>query len=71
MCSSLTTETLVVSDGVDSAVYISVLLSELYPELNSFEIQIDIYILIINQYMMLPTQKNMLVKNNLVLILEH
>ena len=44
MCSSLTTETLVVSDGVDSAVYISVLLSELYPELNSFEIQIDIYI---------------------------
>ena len=44
MCSSLTTETLVVSDGVDSAVYISVLLSELYPELNSFKIQIDIYI---------------------------
>ena len=68
MCSSLTTETLAVLDGVDSAVYISVLLSELYPKLNSFEIQIDIYIyiLIINHYMMLSTQKNMLVKNNLV-----
>ena len=46
MCSSLTTETLAVLDGVDSAVYISVLLSELYPKLNSFEIQIDIYIYI-------------------------
>ena len=46
MSSSLTTETLAVLDGVDSAVYISVLLSELYPKLNSFEIQIDIYIYI-------------------------
>ena len=43
MCSSLATETLAMSDAVDSAVYISVLLSELYPELNSFEIPIDMY----------------------------
>ena len=41
--SSLAAETLAMSDGVDSAVYISVLLSELYLELSSFEIPIDIY----------------------------
>ena len=41
--SSLAAETLAMSDGFDSAVYISVLLSELYPELNSFKIPIDIY----------------------------
>ena len=41
--SSLAAETLAMSDGVDSAVYISVLLSELYLELSSFEISIDIY----------------------------
>ena len=40
---SLAAETLPVSDGANSTVYISVLLSELYPELNSFEIPIDIY----------------------------
>ena len=33
VCSSLAAETLAMSDGVDSVVYISVLLSELYPEL--------------------------------------
>ena len=38
MDSSLTAETLAMSDGVGSTVYISVLLSELYPELNSFKI---------------------------------
>ena len=46
MDSSLAAETLAMSDGVSSTVCISVLLSELYPELNSFKIPIDIYIYI-------------------------
>ena len=66
MHNSLAAETLPVSDGANSTVYISVLLSELYPELNSFEIPIDIYTLLINHYMMLSIQKNMLVKNDFV-----
>ena len=43
VCSSLAAETLALSDGVDHAIYLSVLFKELYPKFKTTDIAIEIF----------------------------